>query len=309
MMVSVQSSQRFTNALEPSLSVVVPVHNEEGNVGPLHAELRQVLDGLRESSEIIFVNDGSDDQTLTRLRALLAEDHRLRIIDLDGNFGEAAALSAGFHSARGGIVITVDGDGQNDPHDIPRLLAALRSRDLDAVSGRREARQEGYWLRVLPSRLANHLIVRATGVPVQDCGCGLKAYRRHLVSTVHLPRGMNRFLPAILGVAANAVAEVPTRDRRRPAGSSHYGIGRTAIVLRDLLAVPFIIRDRRQAHIRFALATAGAAGAAALFADVSRAAMLALDAIAAVLGLIWWNTRRFNRAQVEGVYRVRKEYP
>ncbi len=304
-----QSIQSCPNSTEPSLSVVVPVHNEEDNVGPLHIELQQVFDRLGEPYELIFVNDGSDDETLPRLRALQSGDSALRILDLDGNFGEAAALSAGFHAARGEIVITLDGDGQNDPRDIPRLLQTLRSRGLQAVSGRREARQEDYWLRVLPARVANLLIERVTGVPVRDCGCGLKVYRRALVATVQLPRGMNRFLPAIVGVKPDAVAEVATQDRRRQTGSSHYGIARTVLVLRDLLAMRFIMRDPRRAQVRFTLATAAAAGAGALFADVSRARMLACDLIALVFGLIWWNTRRFNRAQDEGVYRVRREYP
>src|SRR5437667_12509764 len=156
----------------PALSLVVPVYDEEANVGPLHAELRRIAGELARPYEIVFVNDGSRDGTLARLEALAAADSRLRIVDLDGNFGEAAALSAGFAHARGAVIVTLDGDGQNDPADIPRLLARLGP-EVDVVSGRRYQRKERFLTRVLPSRVANWLIVRATGVPVYDCGCGL----------------------------------------------------------------------------------------------------------------------------------------
>jgi glycosyltransferase involved in cell wall biosynthesis len=291
------------------ISVVVPVFNEQDNVTPLAAELGAVLARLGEPFEILFVNDGSTDATRERLLALHATEPRLRVIDLDGNFGEAAALSAGLHQARGEIVVTLDGDGQNDPADIPRLLDRLRHDRLTAVSGRRGGRQEGYWLRVLPSRLANALIVWVTRVPVHDCGCGLKAYRRSAIPRIHLPRGLHRFLPAILGVRAAEVAEVEIRDRRRRHGRSHYGLGRTLAVLRDLLALRFIIADPRAAERRFALATAGAAGLGALLMERSLAATVVLDGLAAVLGLVWWNARRFNRAQDAGVYRLCEKDP
>ncbi len=290
----------------PVLSVVVPVFNEQDNVAPLACELRAVLERIGEPFEVLFVNDGSTDATRARLLAIHAEEPRLRVVDLDGNFGEASALSAGFHQARGEIIVTLDGDGQNDPGDIPRLLETLRSRDLKAVSGRRAHRQEGYWLRVLPSRLANALIAWVTRVPVYDGGCGLKAYRRSAIPRLHLPRGFNRFMPAILGVRAGEVAEVETRDRRRQHGRSHYGIGRTVVVLRDLLALRFIIDGARSAEIRFAVATAGFAALGALVMEQSRAAMVACDALAVVCGVIWWNARRFNRAQESGVYRLRE---
>src|SRR5204862_2929629 len=180
--------------------------------------------------EILFVNDGSRDGTLARLEEIRRHDARFRIVDLDGNFGEAAALSAGFAHARGAIVVTLDGDGQNDPADIPRLLARLGP-ELDVVSGRRYQRKERFLTRVLPSRVANWLIVRATGVPVYDCGCGLKVYRREVVARAQLPRGMNRFLPAILGVDPSRVGEVWVNDRERGAGRSHYGLGRTFAVV------------------------------------------------------------------------------
>src|SRR5881296_4162842 len=195
----------------PALSLVVPVYNEEENVGALHAELGRIAGELACPYEIVFVNDGSRDRTLRQLEALRALDPHLRIVDLDGNFGEAAALSAGFAHARGALVVTLDGDGQNDPADIPGLLARLVP-GVDVVSGRRRERKEAFLSRVLPSRIANWVIMRATGVPVHDCGCGLKVYRREVLAGARLPRGMNRFLPAVLGVEPSRVAEVWVND-------------------------------------------------------------------------------------------------
>ena len=291
----------------PSISVVVPVFNEEDNVRSLALEIIAVLERIGEPYEILFVNDGSTDATAARLLELAPDHPALRVVELDGNFGEAAALSAGLHQARGDVVVTLDGDGQNDPADIPRLLERLRGESLKAVSGRRTNRQEGYWLRVLPSRIANGLIVWITRVPVYDCGCGLKAYRRSAIPPIHLPRGLHRFMPAIFGVRAGEVAEVETRDRRRQHGSSHYGLGRTVVVLRDLLALRFIIDNPRGAEIQFAVATAASAAIAAAVMHRSVVAMALFDGLAVVLGAIWWNTRRFNRAQEAGVYRLRDD--
>jgi glycosyltransferase involved in cell wall biosynthesis len=292
----------------PHISVVIPVHNEAAHVEPVYRELRAVLEGLNESWEIVVVNDGSSDDTLERLRALQADDRRVRVIDLDGNFGEAAALTAGFHAARGAIIVTMDGDGQNDPADIPALLRVLAQPGITVVSGRRVERQESSLLRVWPSHLANVVIGRVTGLVTHDCGCGLKAYRREALPHMHLPRGMNRFLPAVFGVPAAAFAEVATTDRPRRSGASHYDLRRVIIVLRDLLALPFILRDARRAEVVFALSTAATAGLGALLMPVSHAATLASDAAAVLCGLVWWNARRFNRTQTDGAYRIRAEY-
>jgi glycosyltransferase involved in cell wall biosynthesis len=302
----------------PALSLVVPVFNEEGNVESLHAELTRVASGLGRPYEILFVNDGSRDETLPRLEALRARDGHLRIVDLDGNFGEAAALSAGFAHARGEVVVTLDGDGQNDPADIPRLLERLAP-DVDAVSGRRQERKEAFWSRVLPSRIANWLIVRATGVPVYDCGCGLKVYRRELLAGARLPRGMNRFLPAILGVDPSRVAEVWVSDRRRGSGQSHYGLSRTFVVLRDLFALPILVRrPPRGRALGRALGGAQVALVAVVLASVlgalgwpsDRAPALAVAACAVVATAIGWtigrNVDRWVGAQRDGVFRVRR---
>ena len=302
----------------PALSIVVPVYNEEGNVAPLHAELTQVARALGRPYEILFVNDGSRDATLARLEALRAEDPCLRIVDLDGNFGEAAALSAGFSTARGDTVVTLDGDGQNDPAAIPRLLAALGP-DVDVVSGRRRERKERFVTRVLPSRIANWLIVQATGVPVYDCGCGLKAYRRDVLGSVQLPRGMNRFLPAILGVEPSRVREIPVTDRVRGSGQSHYGLSRTFIVLRDLLALPILCRRPPRSHLLghalsgaqallMAVSLVALVGVVGFPADRGIAILVAFGATLAALAgwAVRHNVTRWVAAQHAGVFRVRR---
>jgi glycosyltransferase involved in cell wall biosynthesis len=306
------------DAAPPALSIVVPVYNEEGNVVPLHGELTRVAAELGRPYEILFVNDGSRDGTLERLEDVRRRDARLRIVDLDGNFGEAAALSAGFAHARGDVVVTLDGDGQNDPADIPRLLARLGP-EVDAVSGRRRERKESFFTRILPSRIANWLIARATGIPVHDCGCGLKAYKRAALAGTQLPRGMNRFLPAVLGVAPSRVAEVWVDDRRRGSGQSHYGLSRTFVVLRDLLALPILVRRPSAAR---ALGRA-LDGAQVAFVGIALAAILGalgwpagsiaarLTALAGLLaaGAGWaigHDVKRWVRAQKDGVFRVRR---
>jgi glycosyltransferase involved in cell wall biosynthesis len=300
------------------LSLVVPVFNEEGNVGALHGELTRVATALGQPYEIVFVNDGSRDGTRTALDQLRATDPHLRIVDLDGNFGEAAALSAGFAHARGEVVVTLDGDGQNDPADIPRLLARLDP-GIDVVSGRRRRRKEGFFLRVLPSWIANRLIVLATGVPVYDCGCGLKVYRRAVLAGAQLPRGMNRFLPAILGVAPSHVAEVWVDDRARGSGTSHYGFSRTLIVLRDLLALPLLVRRPEPTHVLgqtldaaqgglVVLGVVGVLGALGWPAGRVLALVIAAGAaFAATVGsAIAYNVRRYTQARMTGVFKVRE---
>jgi hypothetical protein len=296
-------------ARPPALSIVVPVYDEEGNVGPLHAELTRVAERLGQPYELVFVNDGSRDLTLEHLEQLAAHDAHVVVVDLDGNFGEAAALSAGFQTARGDVVVTLDGDGQNDPHDIPTLLATL-ARGYDAVSGRRTGRHGRFLSRVLPSWVANRLIVLATGVPIYDCGCGLKAYRRELVADAELPRGMNRFLPAILGVDPERVAEVETRDRPRGSGSSHYGLSRVLVVFRDLFALPLLVRRPPPGH--------GAAGAIALGGTASGllgivailhgrpASAVLLGLVAVVAFAVRHNVVRCAEARQHGVFRVRR---
>lgn len=294
---------------QPGLSVVVPVYNEQGNVVPLCTEIREVMTTVGRPFEMIFVNDGSQDATLAQLREFAAGEPRLRILDLDGNFGEAGALSAGFQAARGDLVVTLDGDGQNDPHDIPRLLKRIdHDHRCVVVSGRRLERQEGMLLRVLPSRIANWLIATVSGLPTHDNGCGLKIYRRRVVEQAAVPRGWNRFLPALFGVSADQVAEVAVSDRRRQHGQSHYGFSRTLIVMRDLLALRFIMADPRRAEPAWAAVVMAAAGGVIYGLGHSRT-VTGSSAVVGVIGLlIWRNLRRYNHARRQGVFRVRREY-
>jgi glycosyltransferase involved in cell wall biosynthesis len=298
-----------TIATAPTLSVVVPVYNEEGNVEPLAAEIGRAVAATGRPYEILFVNDGSRDGTLARLSALARRDPHVRIVDLAGNFGEAAALSAGFATARGEIVVTLDGDGQNNPADIPRLLAALGP-GIDVASGRRQLREEPFFSRVLPSRVANGLIARLSGVPVYDCGCGLKAYRRAVVAGARLPRGMNRFLPAILGVDASRVAEVETVDRPRESGRSHYGLSRVIVVLRDLVALPVLVRRPPPGRgvARACAAAASVLAALGIVATIRESVLAAVVlGIAAALALaIRHDVVRFVNAREDGVFRVRR---
>jgi len=229
-------AREHRQAFRPRLSLVVPFYNEAGNVEALYHETRAVADGLGQDYECVFVNDGSTDRTGALLDEIARADERVRVVHLPSNQGEAAALSAGFQQARGRVIVTLDGDGQNDPRDIPPLLAKMGEGYL-VVSGWRRRRQEDYWPRILPSRLANGLIAWVTGVPMHDCGCGLKAYRREILAGLSLPSGMHRFLPVILRVPAEAVAEIEVNDRARWSGSSHYGLSRVFAVLRDLLPV------------------------------------------------------------------------
>jgi glycosyltransferase involved in cell wall biosynthesis len=230
----------------PEISIVAPLHNEEDNVGPLFEAIVAQFEPLARPFEVILVDDGSDDGTVQRLAEISGRDPRLRAIHLDGAFGQAAALCAGFDAARGALILTLDGDLQNDPADLPRLLRLLETGGYRAVSGWRSKRQESFATRVLPSLIANRIISRVTGLAARDNGCGLKAYRAEVVKGIYLPHGMHRFAPAVFGVRPGGFAELEVRDRRRRAGRSHYGLSRVFPVVRDLLTIPYILRAPRQ---------------------------------------------------------------
>jgi glycosyltransferase involved in cell wall biosynthesis len=221
------------------LSIVVPVHDEEDNVEPLHEALTRTLHQLGRSYEIIVVDDGSRDSTYRRLEQLAGYDASLKLIKLRRNFGQTAAMSAGFDHASGQVIIPIDGDLQNDPEDIPRLLAKL-DEGYDVVSGWRKDREDNAVLRRLPSRIANWLIGRVTNVRLHDYGCTLKAYRADVVRETRLYGEMHRFLPALAHDAGARIAEIPVQHHRRRAGRSKYGLRRTFKVLLDLLTVKFL---------------------------------------------------------------------
>lgn len=219
----------------PHLSVVVPVFNEEDNVAELHAQLSDVIG---ENAEIIFVDDGSFDATPERLSAIVASDSRVRVIKFRRNFGQTAALSAGIDHARGEIIVPMDGDLQNDPRDIPRLLAQLEE-GYDVVSGWRVDRKDPFHRR-LPSQLANRLISWLSGVHLHDYGCSMKAYRRSALEDVRLYGEMHRFVPIYASWHGARVTELPVTHHPRTRGKSNYGMERTVKVVLDLIVVKFL---------------------------------------------------------------------
>jgi len=222
------------------ISVVIPIHNEAESLPPLHAELDTVLTALGQSYEIIAVDDGSRDDSLKVLKELAANDPHLVVVSLRRNFGQTAAFAAGFDQARGAIVITLDADGQNDPADIPPLLAKL-DEGYDIVSGWRQNRKEPLLTRKIPSRIANAIITSNTGISLHDSGCSLKAYHYEVIKTVKLYGDMHRFIPAFSSWMGVQVAEVPVKDRARKFGKSHVGFSRTFRVFLDLFTLSFLL--------------------------------------------------------------------
>jgi glycosyltransferase involved in cell wall biosynthesis len=226
----------------PDLSVLIPVHNEQANVTPLHAELTHVLGGTRLAYELIFVDDGSTDGTPARLAEIQDSDpEHVRIALLRRNFGQTAALSAALDLARGDVLVPIDGDLQNDPADIPRLLERL-DQDFDVVSGWRQNRKDALLTRKVPSWIANRLVARLSGVPLHDFGCTLKAYRRRVLEGVRLYGEMHRFIPIFATWQGARVAEIVVNHRPRTAGRTKYGLGRTLNVVLDLLLIRFFDR-------------------------------------------------------------------
>jgi len=222
------------------LSVVIPIYNEAENIEALHAEITSALEGLGLDYEIVYVDDGSRDASFALLEGIARADQRAVVVRFRRNFGQTAAMSAGFDHARGKIIVTMDGDLQNDPHDIPKLLAKLNE-GYDIAAGWRFDRQDPYLTRKLPSKLANGLISRITKVELHDYGCTLKAFRREVVQNIRLYGEMHRFIPAIASWMGVNIAEVPVNHRPRRAGVSKYGLGRTVRVVLDLITVKFLL--------------------------------------------------------------------
>jgi glycosyltransferase involved in cell wall biosynthesis len=227
--------------LDPEVSAVVPLRNEEENVVPLHDELTGVLDQLAVSYEVILIDDGSTDGTFDKLAALQAQDTNVKVIRFTRNFGQTAAFAAGFAEARGQFIITLDGDLQNDPRDIPDMLALARRKDI--VSGWRRKRKDNFFTRYLPSAVANWLLGFVTGVRLHDNGCSLKVYRATVVKPLKLRTGMHRYLPAIASQLGGRVAEVEVHHRPRRHGRSKYNLSRTFTVLADLVHLRRLMRE------------------------------------------------------------------
>jgi glycosyltransferase involved in cell wall biosynthesis len=222
------------------LSVVIPIYYEEANIRPLYDAVTGALDPTGLSYEIITVDDGSGDGSFAVLKELALADKRLRVIRFRRNFGQTAAMAAGFEAARGAVIIPMDGDLQNDPADIPLLLEKIRE-GYDVVSGWRKDRQDAFINRILPSRIANGLISRMTGVHLHDYGCTLKAYRREVLEGIGLYGEMHRFVPALASRVGAKVTELPVRHHPRLYGQSKYGISRTMRVVLDLITVRFLL--------------------------------------------------------------------
>ncbi|MFQ5464787.1 MAG: glycosyltransferase family 2 protein [Thermodesulfobacteriota bacterium] len=224
--------------MKESVSVVIPVYDEQESLPHLYESLKEVLDGTGRRYEIVFVDDGSRDGSMGVLEGIQGADEHVVVVSFRRNFGQTAAMAAGFEYAEGDVIITMDADMQNDPKDIPLLLERIE--DCDVVSGWRKNRQDKFLSRKLPSRLANWLISRVTGVYLHDYGCTLKAYRKEVIKNVKLYGEMHRFIPAMASWVGAEISEVETTHHPRRFGRSKYGISRTVRVLLDLITVRFL---------------------------------------------------------------------
>jgi glycosyltransferase involved in cell wall biosynthesis len=222
------------------LSIILPVYDEEENLKPLHRELTQALASTGRRYEIIAIDDGSRDGSFAVLKELAASDPHLRVVRFRRNFGQSATFAAGFDHAQGAIVFTMDADGQNDPADIPALIAEMERDNYDMVNGWRQERKEPFLTRRLPSMIANALIGQTSRVPLHDRGCSLRAYRYDLVKQIQLYGEMHRFIPELASQVGARMSEVPVKDRKRRFGRSKYNLSRVPRVLLDLLTVTFL---------------------------------------------------------------------
>jgi glycosyltransferase involved in cell wall biosynthesis len=225
----------------PDLTVVIPIHNEAPNLEALHRELTETLSAWGRAYEIILVDDGSTDRSWSLMVDVQARDPRVRAIRFRRNFGQTAAFAAGFAAARGRLIVTSDGDLQNDPRDIPALVTRLDDGGFDIVCGWRKERKDPFLSRRLPSMLANRLISWATGVHLNDYGCSLKVFRAEVVKPLKLYGELHRFLPALASEMGVRIAEEPVNHRARQHGQSKYGISRTIRVVLDLITVKFLL--------------------------------------------------------------------
>ena len=221
------------------ISIVIPAYNEEENIPVLYERLKKVLDSLGKDYEIIFVDDGSEDRTPEVLREIAERDKKVKVIRFRRNYGQTAAMYAGFEHAKGDVIITMDADLQNDPEDIPKLLEKMEE-GYDIVSGWRKDRKDPFLSRKLPSKIANWIISKVTGVELHDYGCTLKAYRAEIAKRYRLYGDMHRFLPALAKRFGARITEIPVRHHPRLYGRSKYGIGRTVRVILDIFLVKFL---------------------------------------------------------------------
>ncbi|NMC73430.1 MAG: glycosyltransferase family 2 protein [Geobacteraceae bacterium] len=308
------------------LSIVVPVYNEEENIHGIHREVSAALDGSGIHFELIFVDDGSTDGSFRKLREIAASDDRVKVIRFRRNFGQTAAMAAGFDAASGRVVIPMDGDLQNDPADIPRLLSKI-DEGYDVVSGWRRDRKDAFLNRILPSILANRFISGMTGIRLHDYGCTLKAYRREVLDGINLYGEMHRFVPALVSQVGARVTELAVNHRPRLHGKSKYGIFRTLRVILDLLTVKFLLSYSTRPIQLFGrlgvytLAASFLSGAATIYmkffqnTSMNRNPLLLLTALllfmgvqCIVLGLLGeLNARTYYEAQGKPIYVVKEK--
>jgi len=251
----------------PKYSIVVPFHNEEENVTVLYARLKQVMEQVGDSFELVLVDDGSRDRTYKLLEEIAAVDSRVLVVKLRRNFGQTSALSAGFDHASGEFILAMDGDLQHDPNDIPAFLEKL-DEGYDVVSGWRKERIDNFIMRRFPSRCANWLMAKLSGVDIHDFGTTFKAYRREIIHNIPLYGEMHRFIPALASWYGASICEIPIKNVNRERGKSHYGIGRTFRVFFDLMTIRFLLKYMtRPLHFfgGFGVLSAAAGGAIAMY--------------------------------------------
>ncbi|HEY1985089.1 MAG TPA: glycosyltransferase family 2 protein [Terracidiphilus sp.] len=225
----------------PKFSIVVPFHNEEENVTALYARLKQIMEQIGDSFELVLVDDGSNDRTYKLLEEIAAVDSRVLVVKLRRNFGQTSALAAGFDNASGEFILSMDGDLQHDPNEIPNFLEKLEE-GYDVVSGWRKERIDNFVMRRFPSRCANWLMAKLSGVDIHDFGTTFKAYRREVIQNIPLYGEMHRFIPALASWYGASICEIPIKNVARERGKSHYGISRTFRVFFDLLTIRFLLK-------------------------------------------------------------------
>lgn len=310
-----------------NLSVVIPIHNEEPSILPLYDRLTAVLETVRKPYEIIFVDDASTDRSFDLLANLVETDQRLKVIRLRRNFGQTAALAAGFDEAQGAVIISLDGDLQHAPEDIPALLEKI-DQGYDIASGWRKNRLDNAVTRKFPSRIANWLMKKVSHVDLRDFGTTFKAYRAEILKDVNLYGELHRFIPALAAFYGARVAEVPIRNIQRANGGSHYGLGRTFRVMFDIFTIWFLLKYfTRPMHFfgKWGLVSAGGGGSILAFlagekiftgADVIEAhgPLMVLGALALVTGVMLFCTgllgevltRTYFESQGRRIYAVRE---
>jgi glycosyltransferase involved in cell wall biosynthesis len=262
------------------LSVVIPIHNEERAILRLYDRLTAVLEKVRRPYEIIFVDDASTDRSFDLLANLVETDARLKVIRLRRNFGQTAALSAGFDEARGQVIVSMDGDLQHDPEDLPALLEKI-DQGYDIASGWRRQRVDNLILRKLPSRAANWLMSKVSGLELHDFGTTFKAYRSEIIKDINLYGELHRFIPALASMYGAKVAEVPIQNLDRVGGSSHYGIGRTFNVMFDILTIRFLLNYfTRPMHFFGRLGLAGTSAGGLILSFILVKKILGQDIVA-----------------------------